>query len=101
MNEMLIGEKLPLPLFAAWFESCVFDGGEQDMAMKEGFERCADIVLPLLAQCVPCVEAMARDTRITQADSKLLMLLAKLQELTNVPPRTDIDDNSPCLETMG
>lgn len=85
MNEMVIGEKLPLPLFAAWL----------------GFERCADILLPLLAQCVPCVAAMARDTRLTQADSKLLTLLAKLQELTNVPPNNKIDGSSPCLESKG
>ena len=83
MNEMVIGEKLPLPLFAAWFEAADIDGGELDMAMKEGFERCADILLPLMAQCVPCVEAVARDTRITQADPRLLVLLAKIKEMTS------------------
>lgn len=68
------------------------------MAMKEGFERCADILLPLIAQCVPLLDALARDMRITKADEPLLILLAKMREMTNIPPSAS---DSPCLETMG
>lgn len=87
MNEMAIGEKLPLPLFEAWVEHCVLADPattkEQDESIKKGMELCADILLPLLAQCVPCVAVMARDTRLTRADAGLLTLLAQIRQLTS------------------
>ena len=86
MIEMAKGEKLPLPLFELWVEHCfVADTettDEEDHLIKKGMELCADILLPLLAQCVPCVEKVARETTITRADAGLLTLLAQIRQLT-------------------
>lgn len=87
MNEIAMGEKLPLPLFEAWMEYC-FDQNnsttsETDRAVKKGIELCAGVLLPLLFQCVPCVDKVARDTRLTRADAGLLTLLAQIRQLTS------------------
>ena len=80
------GEKLPLALFELWVFNCVLASPpttkEDDLLIKKGMELCAAALLPLLAQCVPCVDAVERDTRITRDDAGLLTLLAQIRQLT-------------------
>lgn len=86
MIEMAKGEKLPLPLFELWVRHCVIADPattkEEDMSIKRGVELCAGMLLPLLAQCVPCVDKVVRETRITRDDAGLLTLLAQIRQLT-------------------
>ena len=85
-----MSEPLPPMLHASWsafcdecrdsgqLESPLFDG-----LIKLGFELCWNDLKPLLAVAMPCVEAMARDTRMAQADGELLLALATMKELVD------------------
>ncbi len=87
MSGITICEKLPPPLLEAWVWHCLMANPattkEEDMSIKRGMELCADMLLPLLAQCVPCLDKVARETVITRADAKLLTLLAQIRQLTS------------------
>ena len=83
-----MSEPLPPMLHASWAAFCdeCRDSGQiestlLDGLIKLGFELCWDDLKPLLTAAMPCVEAMARDTRIAQADGELLVVLAKMKEL--------------------
>jgi hypothetical protein len=84
MEDPQAGEILPpmlLELF--WQGALTFNGDLHDQHFKAGMECTYKALLPLLKFALPYCEAGLRDTRIAQADGKLLMELAQFKGLVN------------------
>ncbi len=86
MEDPQAGEVLPPMLLEAWWEALVgehvkYETRAEDRAFKDGMVCCYETLHPFLDAALPCVEAMARDTRLRKADEKLLLLSAILKEL--------------------
>ncbi len=89
MEDPQVGEVLPPMLYEALWEDAMEQwqrGNANDSvrgkAVKIGMELCFKLLLPYLKAALPCVEAMARDTRLKEADGALLVLAAQIKELT-------------------
>jgi hypothetical protein len=80
------GEILPPMLLDRYWMDCMSWPGDrrsqsENVVFKQGMELAYEQLKPHLKAALPCVEAIARDTRLKEADGGLLLLSATLKEL--------------------